>query len=248
MRFSDTFKEREQDFRSVLKDRSIVGIRLDGKAFHTFTKQFDKPYDHKFMVGMDAAATYVIERVFPNALLAYVQSDEISIIFTDRTSENGQFPLGGRVEKILSIASSAASVGLIKCLPEAQGHPIFDARLFYLEDVEEIHDYITWRRLDARKNAISMAAECVKSHKELIGVSTEDRLKLLEGTPFERLPEGFMNGRFIVKENFQEEVSYVDKRTNKVNSILADRHRWIDVPAYKEEVDKVISKIRLMDA
>lgn len=43
-----------------------------------------------------------------------------------------------------------------------------------------------------------MAAEALKSHGELKSVSTRERAKLLVGTPYEIIPEGTFNGRFVV--------------------------------------------------
>ena len=244
MTFAERFKNKEFALISTLPSDSIVGVRLDGKAFHTFTKQFARPFDMTFMSGMDSAATYVLERVFPSALFAYVQSDEISVVFTDQGKETAQLPLGGRLEKILSISASAASIGLIRALPFVKGDPLFDSRAFILDDMSDVADYVDWRRLDARKNAISMAAETLKSHKELLGVSTRERAEMLKGTPLEVLPEMFMNGRIIVKENYEADVSFVDRRTGETKNITATRSRWVTHAAERDFVDNFFNSFK----
>ena len=239
MALAKKFKEREMQLRDTLDRDSLMGVRLAGKAFGSFTKQFTAPYDFGFMSGMDAAALYVLTQVFPSALFSYVQSDEISVVFSAGESDRSELPFAGKIEKVLSVSASAASVGLLRALPDSTGHPIFDSRLFYLKNLQEVEEYVSWRRADAQKNSVSMAAEALFSHKELMGVSTEGRQALLTDTKFEKLPEGFFNGRLISKETKREDVSYVDKRTGVANTVTVDRSRWVD----KAATDDVIAAL-----
>ena len=78
----DRMKEYEtvSDFR--LTKRTPVIIRIDGKAFHTYTRGMDKPFDET----LNTIMTYVCEELVPNiqgCKLAYSQSDEISLLLTD---------------------------------------------------------------------------------------------------------------------------------------------------------------------
>lgn len=190
------FKELEAEEERQLSDDSIAVIRLDGSNFSSYTKQFEKPFSGRFEKAMDAAAQGVILNVLPNALLCYVGSDEISVVVS---SAYAQLPYGGRVSKLLSLAAAHATAGFLKSIGEAKGIPAFDARVIQFTEVEYIREYVTWRRLDVRKNATSMAAGHLYSHKELLGVSTRERGALLEGTPFEVIPEETFNGRFVTK-------------------------------------------------
>ncbi len=60
---SDKFKFREAELRSVLPVKKLYALRLDGKAFHTFTKQYERPFDFRFMESMDEAALMVLGKV-----------------------------------------------------------------------------------------------------------------------------------------------------------------------------------------
>lgn len=242
------FKAKEADFRSKLPPRSIVGIRLDGKAFHTYTKQFVYPYDLNFMNTMDSVTLHLLNKVVQGGMLAYTQSDEISIFFTDRigTKENRSLFNAGKIEKILSISASAATGAFMKALPEGEGIPMFDARLFVVEDMDEVQEYLDWRRLDARKNSISMAASALYSHKQLNGVSTRDRAGLLKGTKFEVLPEGFFQGRLFHKSDVMETTTFFNKKNGKDQVIKAMRSRWFKTPATRERTAQEVDVFRTM--
>ena len=68
--------------RTFLTRRTPVIIRLDGKAFHTYTRGLDKPFDEGLIEDMQQAAIYLCQNI-QGAKCAYVQSDEISILVTD---------------------------------------------------------------------------------------------------------------------------------------------------------------------
>lgn len=238
------FKSLEKDYRTYLPEKSLVGIRLDGKSFGKFTKQFKVPYDFSFMNAMDNTAKFIMKELIAGALFAYVQSDEITIFFTDLKNKKGGHAFGGKVEKIVSTSASAASVGFMKTMPNCEGSPVFDARVFVLEDYDKLQEYLDWRRLDARKNAISMAVETLKSHSELRGVKTSERRELLRGTEYEELPESFLYGRIIRKEYFEDTVSFTHGSTGEKFTQQATRSRWRVLPALRETAIEVVNSVR----
>lgn len=238
------FKSLEKDYRTYLPEKSLVGIRLDGKAFGKFTKQFKVPYDFGFMDAMDSTAKFIMQELIAGALFAYVQSDEITIFFTDLKNKKGGHIFGGKVEKIVSTSASTASVGFMKAMPDCLGSPVFDARVFVLEDYDQLQEYVDWRRLDARKNAISMAVETLKSHSELRGVKTSERRELLRGTEYEELPSTFLYGRIIRKEYYEDTVTFTHGSTGKILTQQATRSRWVVVPAVREIAIEVVNSVR----
>jgi len=190
------FKDLETASERKISRGGLAIFRLDGSNFSKYTAQFEKPFSIPFEVAMDAAAAAVYTKVLTNALLVYVGSDEISVVVSDAHVE---LPYGGRVNKLVSLTAAHASAGFSGAISPALGTPVFDSRFIEFFDSALIREYITWRRLDVRKNATSMAAGALRSHKELMGVSTRERGILLEGTQFEKIPEGTFNGRFMVK-------------------------------------------------
>lgn len=190
------FKDAESDLDVRLRANGIAVIRLDGSNFSKLTRQFEKPFSDVFEHAMNEAATAVARELFPNSLVTYVASDEISVVVSDRVA---QLPYGRRIQKLVSVAAATAAVAFTKAVPGVVGTPAFDGRVLELDTPEAIREYITWRRLDCRKNATSMAAGHLRSHKELMGVSTRERGDILVGTPWETIDENTFNGRFIIK-------------------------------------------------
>lgn len=247
MSSGDKFKQLEQDMRSVLPTRKIIGMRLDGKSFHSFTKQYERPFDMRFMFSMNAIAEGLITDHLTGALFSYVQSDEITVFFTDKWNEKTEYFFNGKIEKILSTSASFATGAFLKNSANIEGIPVFDARMFVLENMDEVQEYMDWRRLDARKNAVSMAAHFLYGDKKLRNVSTTERKKLLEGTEYENLPDGFFNGRIMFKKKFEETISYIHGKTGEEKTTTVERTKTVSEPASRELTAEIIDSFRWMD-
>lgn len=62
--------------------RTPILVRLDGKAFHTFTKGLQRPFDKRLSDLMVDTTKFLVEQ--SNATVGYTQSDEISLaIYTE---------------------------------------------------------------------------------------------------------------------------------------------------------------------
>lgn len=195
MDHSQLFKNLEREAEHRLPSEGFTVFRLDGVNFKRVTGELEKPFSVPFEEAMNAATVAVLQGVFPQALIAYVGSDEISVII----SNEFETPYAGRVEKLLSVAAGYATAGFNRSLSDLKNLALFDARVLTFDDEALVHEYLTWRRLDVRKNATSMAAYALHSHKRLMGVSTRERGELLEGTEFEKIDEGTFNGRFVTR-------------------------------------------------
>lgn len=57
----DRMKTYENVTRTYLTRRTPVIIRIDGKAFHTFTRGFDKPFDDVLVKAMQQTMKYLCE-------------------------------------------------------------------------------------------------------------------------------------------------------------------------------------------
>ncbi len=101
-------EQYEQRTCTWLPRRTYSIIRLDGKAFHTFTKGMKRPYDKTFMDLMDRTALYLLENI-QGAKLGYVQSDEISILMTDFDKITTDAWFDGQIQKITSVSASLAT-------------------------------------------------------------------------------------------------------------------------------------------
>lgn len=102
-------KQYEKVTDQKLISRMPVIIRLDGRSFHSFTKGFKKPFDDILIDTMQQTALYLCKNV-QNCVLAYTQSDEISLLLIDYKEFDTQPWFGNRVQKMCSIAASMATM------------------------------------------------------------------------------------------------------------------------------------------
>ena len=112
----DRMKENyENRAKTYLIRRMPVIIRLDGKAFHTFTRDFKKPYDEIFHNTMNATMKYLCENI-QGCKLGYTQSDEITLLLTDYDTLTTDAWFDNNVQKICSVSASMATMAFNKIL------------------------------------------------------------------------------------------------------------------------------------
>ena len=75
----DRMKGYENISRNYLTRRIPVIIRIDGKAFHTFTKGMKKPFDRLLMTAMQETMQYLCKNI-QGCVFGYTQSDEITLV------------------------------------------------------------------------------------------------------------------------------------------------------------------------
>ena len=204
MEIDKRMKKYEYVTRNFLTIRTPVIIRIDGKAFHTFTKGMKKPFDHIFMESIQDTMKYLCENV-QGCVLGYCQSDEISLLLIDYDTLETSAWFDNNISKIISITSSLASVyfnqqfyiNLVdyrvknyksknrdveyenRLLANISSLPIFDSRAFNLSK-EEVNNYFVWRQQDAIKNAIQMIGRAYFTHKELENKNGQDIVDMLD--------------------------------------------------------------------
>ena len=203
--YNDDLGTRMKEFyekipQTKLMRRTPVAIRIDGKAFHTFTKGFDKPFDRILMNSMQATMKYLCENI-QGCVFGYTQSDEITLILIDYQTFETAAWFDYEVQKLCSVAASMATMAFNEAfyneweeynrwcyesgfaededreLSEIYRNKIFkatfDARCFNIPK-EEVGNLIYWRQLDAIRNSIQMVGQHYFSHKELQGKSCID--------------------------------------------------------------------------
>lgn len=209
----DRIKGQYEDrTRFFLPRRTYTIIRVDGKAFHTLTKDFKRPFDRVLMDMMDITAQALCKEI-QGAAFAYTQSDEISILLTDFTKITTNAWFDGNVQKMVSIAAACATMAFNDELVRrglSHKKAMFDARVFTIPDAVEVENYFVWRQNDATRNSIQMAARAVYSHKELDGKSTNNLLDMLQakGVNWNQYTSGEKRGRCIVSQKVNRALEY----------------------------------------
>ena len=103
--------------KTRLMRRVPVAIRIDGKAFHTFTKGFQKPFDEVLIKSMQDTMKYLCENI-QGCVLGYTQSDEITLILVDYKKLTSSAWFDYEVQKVCSIAASMATIAFNKYFSE----------------------------------------------------------------------------------------------------------------------------------
>ena len=99
--------------KNKLMRRAPVIIRIDGRAFHTFTRGFKKPFDEILIKSMQETMKYLCENI-QGCVLGYTQSDEISLLLVDYKNLNSSAWFDYKIQKICSIAASMATMAFNK--------------------------------------------------------------------------------------------------------------------------------------
>jgi tRNA(His) 5'-end guanylyltransferase len=161
------FKDKEI-FNNIRVTTPFIA-RLDGWAFHTFTKGMRKPFDDRLSVRfLDAAREFF--KAF-NPSLAYYFSDEISFIFFEPT-------VFDRIEKLDSLMPSHFASSFSELGSKAS----FDCRIVPMVDDADVTKYLIWRQAECKRNFLNAWAEAMVLRVDnLSPAKTASTLKGLNG-------------------------------------------------------------------
>lgn len=115
----DRMKGYENAYRLYLPRRMPVIIRVDGRAFHTFTRGFNRPFDEVLMSAMQLTAKKLCEEI-SGCKLAYVQSDEISLLVTNNDSTETQPWFDNNLQKLVSLSAAIATIEFNKVFSDCE--------------------------------------------------------------------------------------------------------------------------------
>ena len=240
--------------KTKLMRRCPVAIRIDGKAFHTFTREFNKPFDEVLIESMQKTMKYLCENI-QGCVLGYTQSDEITLILVDYKKLYSAAWFDYEVQKMCSIAASMVTMAFNRFFMYEyeefnrwvnEGNPtdedrrlndiyydamckgaMFDARCFNIPK-EEVTNLIYWRQLDASRNSIQMVGQANFSHKELQNKSCnqiQDMLMEQKGINWNDLP------------TYQKRGSCCIKIKNKIDEVMINEQQKFG----EDKVTKIVS-------
>lgn len=207
-------KEQYEDrFRFMLPRRTYTVLRVDGKAFHSYTRKFKRPFDDDLSNAMDRTGIELCKNI-QGAQLGFVQSDEISIVLTDFETTQTDAWFNGNLQKIVSVTASMATASFNIAIKDAlsvqsargethsDSPATFDARAFTIPDREEVLNYLIWRQKDASRNSLQMVAQSLYSHAALHGKNNASLHDLIfkKGQNWDDYSPRNKRGAAIVKE------------------------------------------------
>lgn len=241
-------KEYEYVTRNYLVNRVPIIVRIDGKAFHKFTRGLDKPCDKIFMESMKKTTVELCKQV-QGTVMGYTQSDEISLVLMNTSDRNSELWFNNNLSKIISVSASIATVEFNKTFMnlgvqyELDNNVLFDnknnnhkysskymtanfdSRAFNIPR-EEVINYFIWRQRDCQKNAVNSAARTMFSHKQLQGLNQKqlkEKMLTEKGLNFDKVfADVFKNGMIVIKEP-KERIGY----DNFGKQYFATSKQWV---------------------
>lgn len=237
---SDRMKRYEASYGILIPPRTYTIVRVDGKNFSKFTKRMNKPFDDQFSESMDYAAIELCK--YFNPKFAYVQSDEISLVFTDIENIDSEMIFDGKVQKICSLTAAKAATSFnkrmlmfdaantedasdfIQALMNGENiyDTVFDSRVFIIPDFREVSNYFVWRQQDCTRNSISMAADAVVgkgSSRGMNGSQKQDAM-MEKGVNWNEYAVKYKRGVIISKQPIRVE------NENAPNRFVM-RNKWV---------------------
>ena len=251
--------------KTRLVRRMPVAIRIDGKAFHTFTRGFKRPFDEVLGKSIRETMKYLCENI-QGCVLGYTQSDEITLILVDYQNLNSCAWFDYEVQKVCSIASSMATMAFNKFFTKnvnyfemthehdntineycttlvnaAEKGAMFDARCFNIPK-EEVCNLIYWRQLDATRNSIQMVGQANFSHKELQKKSCnmiQEMLFAEKGINWNDYPTYLKRGSCCIKTTIQNPNVDIKDGVYPKSIWMID----LDIPIFKGDGRQYIDKL-----
>jgi tRNA(His) 5'-end guanylyltransferase len=206
----------EDRLKIFLVRKVPVIVRLDGKAFHTFCKRFEKPYDATFNDCLSNTMTYLCKHI-QGCVYGQRYSDEISLLLLDTRDPNTEAYFDYEIQKMTSVIAGMCSVEFCRQLlitdssklPLDKTFPSFDCKVFNIPNFE-IVNYFWDRSLDCVRNSIQGLARTKFNHKQLICINSEQMQEMLfseYGINWANLPQQQKSGVYCHKTWEMKKVS-----------------------------------------
>jgi tRNA(His) 5'-end guanylyltransferase len=216
----DRMKAYEVITQNDLMRRTPVVIRIDGRAFHTFTqclKGLDPslattPFSVIMHYVMVQTTRHLVEGI-QNCVIGYTQSDEISLILKDWDELETQQWFGGNVQKIVSSSASIATAAFNHAfssyrIPTSFADLAnFDSRVHNIPSAEVVN-YLIWRQQDASRNSVQMLGRFHFSQKQMHGKNNnqvQDMLMAEHGINWNDIPTWMKRGSCVTKSITEED-------------------------------------------
>ena len=226
MKIGERMKQYEEGEVKFDGNKPVIA-RIDGRAFHTFTKGLTKPFHRGFMNTMIMTARDLMNET--HAVCAYVQSDEISLVFYAPMPWS-QIYFAGRKDKMNSVLASQATYSFNQLknvlIPERLSTPaLFDCRTFEVPDKTEAVNYLIWRYMDCMRNSVNVLAHCTFGHKHCQGKNPVVLKKELDeaGSSWYDLGMKERFGTFLRQDGSRYTSTFInDLMENKIRFVFGD--------------------------
>lgn len=160
-------KRYEAASHPQLLPRTPLFIRVDGRAFHTYTRNLVRPYDPHFMDAM-VHATQVTSADMQGFKLAYTQSDEATFMLTDYDTLTSSGWFDYDLSKVVSITAAMFTAHFNDAMRGRTADlGVFDARAFSVPRPDAPNVFV-WRQQDWERNSLSMLVRAHFTHRDCL--------------------------------------------------------------------------------
>lgn len=249
-------KDLEKKSEVLLDPNKPFIVRLDGHKFSKFTKGFNKPVDTVIVNTMISTTSDLVKEF--NAVTAFTESDEITLVFPPIPNPESTLIYNGRTQKICSLMAGWASTRfnhwLKHFLEEEEremknkiGRAFFDARVFSVKNEEEAVAAVLWRfKFDTFRNGVNGLAQTIFPRKSLHKKTLGEIMTMLreKGVLLTQQNPHLLFGTFIKKKLVQAEgFNPIKKEKVVVNRtvINADQVK-LDKLTTEQQVDFIMRK------
>ena len=257
----DRMKQYEAVPKNFLMRKNPVIIRLDGKAFHTFTRGFEKPFDKIIETAMTETMLYLCKNI-QGCVLGYTQSDEITLVLCDYQKIDTDAWFEYNVQKMVSISAAMATFKFNEVLRDtcwkifdeagcnftkevellvkkSEKGAFFDARAFSIPR-HEVVNCLIWRQQDATRNSIQALAQSLYSHNELQGINCnklQDKMFTEKGVNWNDLTTYQKRGACAIQK--------LVTKTSKTKGVVT-RYSWViddEIPIFTQDRSYIEDRI-----
>lgn len=252
-------KSYEATSHQTLVRRMPVVIRIDGKAFHTYTKRLKHldpdlqqvPFSSMMKEAM-VETTKALVSDCQGCVLGYTQSDEISLLFRDWDTLETQAWFGNSVQKMVSVSASTATAAFNFAFMQYQkpeklsDMARFDSRVYNIPK-EEVVNYFIWRQNDASRNSVQMLGHYHFGQKKMHAKNNsqvQDMLMLEKGVNWNDLPVWMKRGTCVLRSDvglvIDEDIPIFTKDRSYVGQHTYTPTERAEQEARKQEVESLL--------
>lgn len=245
---SDLAKRMKEFYEQIPKTKLIrrtpVIIRIDGKAFHTFTRGFQRPFDEILIKTMQETTKYLCENI-QGCVLGYTQSDEISLVLIDYQRFETSAWFDYEVQKMCSISASMATMAFNKIFLDnidLAYHEEFNERgldnMDYFENEEEYDK--TFEELEKKYDVYYSKVNKAMFDARVFNIPKEEVTNCIY---WRQLDASRNSIQMVGQANFSHKELHC-KSCNDIQDMLMTQKgiNWNDLPVYQKRGSCVVKE------
>jgi tRNA(His) 5'-end guanylyltransferase len=197
-------KKYEESYDVRLPIRMPILARYDGVSFGKYTKKLNKPFDEGLIDAMAEAGIEICKRI-SGAKIAYIQSDEISVLYMYYQRFDSQPAFSNKLQKLNSIPAGIASSVITEQSPKffngIVNRAFFDGRA-WVQPEADVTNYFVHRQKDWIRNSVQMLARSLFSQKKIHKKNTSEMQEMIAetGQNWNDLSHRVKYGQCIIKQ------------------------------------------------